>query len=96
MLRKALIAVGALLMLAGIVDVLAGVGSSSLLPLAIGAILVAGVIFEPWRYKKIVSEPEAGWQRTGERFVDPETGRLTEVYYDGATGRRHYVEAKKQ
>lgn len=96
MLRNALIAVGVLLMLAGVADVLAGVGSSSLLPLVIGAILVAGVICEPWRYKKIVSEPEASWQRTGERFVDPETGSLTEVYYDSATGRRHYVEAKKE
>lgn len=96
MLRKALIAIGVLLVLAGIVNALAGFGPPSLFLFVIGAILVIGVIYEPWRYKKIVSRPQAGWQPTGERFIDPETGRLTEVYYDAATGQRHYVEAKNK
>lgn len=31
------------------------------------------------------------WQDTGERFVDPETGYTTAVYFDPRTAERHYV-----
>ena len=96
MLRNALVAIGVLLILAGIVNVLAGFGPPSLPLFVIGAILVICVVYEPWRYKEIVSRPKAGWRPTGERFVDPETGRLTEVHYDAATGQRHYVEVNKE
>lgn len=96
MLRNALIAIGVLLILAGIASVLAGFESRSLPLFLIGAILIVGMVYEPWRYKKIDSRPKAGWQPTGERFVDPETGRLTEVHYDPATGQRHYVEVNKE
>ena len=37
--------------------------------------------------------PAAGpeWVATGERFVDPETGKLVTVYYHPATGERRYI-----
>jgi hypothetical protein len=32
----------------------------------------------------------SSWQTTGERFVDPTTGTLTDVRYDPQTGQRSY------
>ena len=32
-----------------------------------------------------------GWQPTGERCEDPETGRTVQVYYDPRSGARRYV-----
>ncbi|MDE2148765.1 MAG: hypothetical protein KGJ55_02785 [Gammaproteobacteria bacterium] len=58
-----------------------------------GLVLTLGVAWERWRYKSTLSRrPPGNWRPTGERFVDPETGRLTEVYYDPATGERSYVQ----
>jgi hypothetical protein len=34
--------------------------------------------------------PDPRWRDTGERFVDPETGLMTAVYFDPAKGERHY------
>jgi len=36
--------------------------------------------------------PEDRFRATGERFVDPETGRLTAAWVDPATGERRYVD----
>ncbi|WBO23547.1 hypothetical protein [Sphingomonas abietis] len=36
--------------------------------------------------------PDARFRPTGERFVDPETGRVTMVWTDPATGERRYVD----
>jgi hypothetical protein len=35
----------------------------------------------------------AGFEKTGERFVDPTTGKVVEVRYDPNTGERAYVDA---
>jgi len=63
--------------------------------LFIGAVVIAGVVFERWRYRNKESRPAANsaWQQTGERFVDPESGRTMEVFYDPATGDRRYVDS---
>jgi hypothetical protein len=56
------------------------------------AVLVVGLLAERWVYKPIDSEPPgAGWDRTGERFADPRTGRTVAVYHDSRTGQRRYV-----
>jgi hypothetical protein len=58
------------------------------------AILLGGLAIERWRYKRLgAAPPGAGWQATGERFVDPESGRLVTVYFNPATGERRYVAA---
>jgi hypothetical protein len=36
--------------------------------------------------------PDARFRPTGERFIDPETGRLTAAWADPATGERRYVD----
>jgi hypothetical protein len=57
-------------------------------------ILLTGLLFERWRYKALTGRrPGPDWQATGERFVDPETGRLVTVYFHPATGERRYIAA---
>ena len=57
-----------------------------------GFILLCAVLFERKRYRTMVDRTQGDWQPTGERFVDPTTGRLMEVFYNAATGERDYRE----
>jgi hypothetical protein len=59
--------------------------------LVFGILLTLGTVFERWRYKAAQTPQTARGSATGERFIDPETGVLMEVYYDAATGERSYV-----
>ncbi len=56
-----------------------------------GIVIMLGMAIEQWRYKKLSPALGAKGRPTGERFVDPETGALVEVWYDAATGERSYV-----
>jgi hypothetical protein len=58
--------------------------------IAFGAVLVF-VLFERNQYKAIADRPPPGWEATGERFIDPETGKPVAVYYDPKSGQRQYV-----
>ncbi len=53
-------------------------------------IIIAGSLFER-RYKS-KGILKTGWQRTGERFIDQSSGKLTEVIYNPKTGERKYLE----
>lgn len=95
MLRTVLVACGVLLLLvaAGFV----AVGFYPLLPhlLVLGLMLSAGIVWERWQYKKPQSgRPDPRWQATGERFVDPQSGKTVEVYFDPRDGESHYVEVR--
>jgi len=57
-----------------------------------GFILVSAVLLERKRYRARVDRTQGHWQPTSERFVDPTTGRLMEVFYNAATGERDYRE----
>jgi hypothetical protein len=61
-----------------------------------GFILVSAVLLERKRYRTRVDRTQGHWQLTGERFVDPTTGRLMEVFYNTATGERDYREVTRQ
>ena len=94
MLRRALIALG-VVYLAVAVFLLA---RQVLLGLAIylargGAVLLAALLLERHRYRPPVDYTSGQWRPTGERFVDPTTGRLMEVRYNPDTGERAYVAA---
>ena len=57
-----------------------------------GTILIAGTVFERYRYKRLETQAPAGnWQRTSERFIDDDTGAPVTVWIDPATGERKYV-----
>jgi hypothetical protein len=56
------------------------------------AIIVAGTVFERYRYKRIAAAaPNGNWVRTAERFFDDETGKPVTVWVDPKTGERKYV-----
>ena len=87
---------GALFVLAGIVMAAVGSVLAVFVPQLIfgGLLLLVGLAIERWRYKTVAHiAPDPAWKDTGERFVDPETGMLTAVYFDAASGERHYLAA---
>ena len=96
MLAVALYGVGALLLLVAAIALLVGGALALFLPQLVigGAFLILALAIERWRYKPVsAARPDPRWTDTGERFVDPETGALTAVYFDPAKGERHYLAA---
>ncbi|HET7675691.1 MAG TPA: hypothetical protein VFL54_09240 [Gammaproteobacteria bacterium] len=93
MLRRALIVLGVASILAGIALLLSGLIVPGGYLAGEGAIVTLALIFERWRYSRKSNPQGAAWQPTGERFVDPGSGRLTEVRYNPKTGERAYVPA---
>jgi hypothetical protein len=66
-----------------------GAGLRLLIP---GLVLIAALVIERRRYRCIAGErPGPGWVATGERFIDPESGKLVTVFYRPSTGERRYV-----
>jgi len=53
-------------------------------------LITVGILFERGRYQPKTGTSEHEWQQTGERFVDPSTGKLMEVHYNPKTGERTY------
>jgi hypothetical protein len=94
MLRKVLVSAGVFLLFGALL--LLAFHQYAFLPhaLILGLILTAGIVWERWQYKKPLAHPAAHWQATGERFVDPQSGKTLEVYFDPRNGESHYVEAK--
>jgi hypothetical protein len=93
MLRKVLVVIGVLLLIAAAVFL--ALGRYAFLPnlLVLGLMLSAGIVWERWQYKKPrAGKPDPHWRATGERFVDPHSGKTLEVYFDPRDGESHYVE----
>ena len=91
MLRTSVLAIAALVIAGAIVVAIA-------MPIAwpasaefgvFGALILVGTLFEG-RYR--ARKAGADWKATGERFVDPTSGKLVEVRADPTTGARAYVE----
>ena len=61
-----------------------------------GFIMVSAVLLERKRYHPPVDRTQSPWRPTGERFVDPTTQRLIEVFYNSTTGERDYREVTRQ
>ena len=60
-----------------------------------GALLLLGSLFERTRYKRIVEDaPGAGFEATGERFRDPASGAIVDVWFNPTTGERAYARAR--
>jgi hypothetical protein len=60
---------------------------------SLGAVVVVAALFERIRYKNLAPRsPGPGWVATPERFVDPATNRLVQVYVKPDTGERAYVD----
>jgi hypothetical protein len=93
MLPIVLYVVGGLLLVGAAVAVLTGVMVALLPQLIVGGVLlVVGLAIERWRYKPLLRGGlDPRWKDTGERFIDPESGQPTAVYFDPQRGERHYV-----
>ncbi len=94
MLRNVLLTIGLVGMLVGVGLLVAGQYSPGLNLLVGSGVLTVGVAFERWRYVRSLTSPEGRWQPTGERFLDPTTHRLTDVFYNPDTGERDYRPAE--
>jgi hypothetical protein len=57
-------------------------------PALFGLILIASALIERRYHGKAAAQ--TGWQPTPEKFIDDETGRLMQVWYNPATGQRDY------
>ncbi|MBS0373330.1 MAG: hypothetical protein JSR73_02020 [Proteobacteria bacterium] len=88
-LRRAVTIGAAALAAIGTVLCLAGMPAPGAQLLGLGVVVLVGVAIERWRYRT-TPRPGADWQPTGERFVDPESGRSVDVFYDPKTGERRY------
>lgn len=93
MLPVVLYVIGGVLLLGAVLAAITGLFAMLLPQLIVGGLLlVVGLAIERWRYKPVrAARPDPAWTDTGERFVDPETGLLTAVYFDAAKGERHYL-----
>jgi hypothetical protein len=98
-------ALGALMILGGLVGIAIGAWPGGLWTILIGCIAIAAVVLERSRYRSAASErapgesgpgggepsmPVAPFGPTAEVFVDPTSGHRLRVYLNPATGERRY------
>ena len=60
------------------------------------ALILVWLVFRSAGYKRrpLDAPPGKDWNLTDERFVDPQSGELVEVWYRPRTGERAYVRAR--
>ncbi len=94
MLRATVILVSAALALTAGLQVAMG-RPFGWLPVGIEALLVAVLVaFERGRYRPQINPARGSWRPTGERFRDPTSGEVVDVYADQNTGARDYRPAR--
>jgi len=91
MLRTSLLVFAGTLVLAGGVLLVHDVPRPGAYALGLGLLIVIATVFERWRYRPHDVKPGAGWEPTGERFEDPQSGKTLRVFYDPRSGERRYV-----
>ncbi len=97
MLRWVLIAYGVLCLIVAVILFAVHATIALVIYLAINGLLIAGgILFERSGYRSQVNRTRGKWQPTGERFNDPTTGQVVEVYYNPQTGERDYRESSHQ
>lgn len=88
-LRGTILVAGVLLLAVGVAGALAGAGPG-MVGLIVGALVVlAGTVFER-RYHGHTQRPGPGWERTSERFREPD-GAVVDVWYHPPSGERRYI-----
>ena len=88
-LRGAVFGCGLLLLAGGIVAIVAGAGLPAIGPVIAGSMVVLGTVFEH-RGRTDDERPGPGWERTGERFREPD-GAVVDVWFNPTSGERRYV-----
>ena len=92
--RRIAIALGVLYVLAAVLlfTALHALAWGAIYLLVNGLVVLGAIAFERRRYRPVVDSARGQWQLTGERFVDPSSGRTMEVRYNPTTGEREYVD----
>ena len=93
MLRNAILVLAAVVFATGAALCLARIPIPGIHLLAWGGIAVVAILIERWRYEGNAATARDGWQKTGERFQDPQSGQIVDVLYHPLTGTRRYVAA---
>jgi hypothetical protein len=94
MLRSVLIVLASLLFVGSLI-LMSFAGAAAIGPLIFSGVFLAALLFENFRYRRPTGQAPGGdFSPTGERFIDPESGKLIEVHSDPATGARRYVATK--
>ena len=57
-----------------------------------GTVLLIALLFEKHRYQQPPIDNLDEWEKTDEQFIDPDSGKLKQVYYHPSTGDRRYVD----
>ncbi len=97
MLRWVLIVYGVLCLIVAAILFALHITTALLIYLVInGLLIICGILFERSGYRSQVNRTRGTWQPTGERFNDPTTGQVVEVYYNPQTGERDYCESSSQ
>ena len=97
MLRRVLIAYGVLCLIGAVILLAAHVTIALVIYLTInGLIIIGGILFERSSYHSKADRMQGKWQPTGERFNDPTSGKIVEVYYNPQTGERDYRDSSNQ
>ena len=91
MLRAALLVFAGALVLTGGGLLLHDAPRPGAYALGLGLLIVIGTVFERWRYRPHDGRPGVGWEPTGERLEDPQSGKILRVFYDPRSGERRYV-----
>jgi hypothetical protein len=92
-LRFFVLLIAAASLAAGIAALALGVCPPALVFAIWGVLLVIGTLGERTIYKPMLKQPPGpAWQRTSERFLDPQSGVPVTVYTDPASGERQYVQ----
>jgi hypothetical protein len=95
--RGCVVLFGAVIALAGIGGLLLGPaqapGCPAIPALILGCVIVITAIAEPV-YGRLTGRPSpsGNWRPTGEKFIDPATGKRVEVWFEPKTGERRYVD----
>ncbi len=97
MLRRLLIAYGILCLIGAVILLVAHVTIAFVIYLAINGLIITGaILLERSSYRSKADTTQGKWQSTGERFNDPTSGKVIEVYYNPQTGERDYRESETQ
>lgn len=92
MLRRVLVGISVLLLLAGLALLLTAGALGGLAPAGLGGLLLLALAIERHRYMRVDDTvPGPDWQPTGERFRDPGGDAEVAMYFQPATGKRRYV-----
>lgn len=95
--RGCAVSIGTVLFLSGLAQIvlarIAVSGFPAILALTFGLVIIVTAIAEPI-YGQLRPKPplSGGWRPTGEKFIDPASGKPVEVWFDPASGERSYVD----